>query len=98
MKILKSLRSKFKISNHRQFFNLSLFSPLQYERIYIGPNSTILGEVVIENESYVGNNTIIKGDMNLVDIACHVEIGDNCVINTVHKIIESDRVAKVLIR
>ena len=49
---------------------------------YLSPNSSLIGEVVIGNETSIWNNVVIRGDLNSVRIGNTCSIGDNSVIHT----------------
>lgn len=60
------------------------FYPCIGEWAFVQESATILGDVYVSAETYIGNNTIVWGDLNSVKIAYKVVIKDNCVLNTTH--------------
>lgn len=48
----------------------------------MAPNSTLIGEVVVGNESSVWHNVVIRGDLNSVWVGNMTSIGDNTIIHT----------------
>jgi carbonic anhydrase/acetyltransferase-like protein (isoleucine patch superfamily) len=49
--------------------------------VYIAPSATIIGDVVIEKNSSVWPNAVIRGDTNTVRIGENTNIQDNVVID-----------------
>lgn len=48
----------------------------------MAPNSTLIGEVVVGNDTSIWNNCVIRGDLNSVLIGNLTSIGDNTIIHT----------------
>ena len=70
-----------KLSKHR--FKLPLYDLVpKTEAAWIAPNCTLVGEVLIRRFATVWYNTVIRGDLNKVQIYSFSSIGDNCVIHT----------------
>ncbi|EAR90076.2 gamma-carbonic anhydrase (macronuclear) [Tetrahymena thermophila SB210] len=70
------------ISKHRSLMSLYDLHPQIGYQSYIAPNSTVIGEVTIGNETTVWYNSVIRGDVNAVQIGNNVSIGENVVIHT----------------
>jgi len=70
------------LSRHRSIMPLYDLSPIILLDCYIAPNATIIGEVIIGNESSVWYGSVIRGDLNAVRIGNNCSIGDNTVIHT----------------
>lgn len=70
------------LSRHRNIMALYDLSPVILLDTYIAPNCTIVGDVIIGNETSVWYGAVIRGDTNAVRIGNNSTIGDNTVIHT----------------
>lgn len=69
-------------TKHRNTYKLYDLIPMQDFYSFVAPNATLLGSVVLDRNSSVGYNTVIRGDINEVTIGRVTTIGDHCVIHT----------------
>lgn len=90
-------RTISEINKHRKIVPLYQYAPQISERSYCFPNTTIIGQTIINSNSYIGSNTIIRGDMNKVTIEEEVFINENCSISTLPKILNSNELATLKI-
>ena len=77
------------INKHLQKVPLYQHQPIISDRAYLFPNTTVVGETVFFSNTYLGSNSVVRGDMNLVLINENVFIYENCSLNTVHRILNS---------
>jgi carbonic anhydrase/acetyltransferase-like protein (isoleucine patch superfamily) len=52
------------------------------ENAWIAPNATLIGEVIIKRWASVWYNSVIRGDINRVEVNNFSSIGDNSVVHT----------------
>lgn len=71
-----------KDSKHRSIYNIFDLHPQINYYTFIAPNATIIGEVNIKMGCQVGYNSVIRGDINAVNIEESTCIGDHVVITT----------------
>lgn len=69
-------------SKHRVLLPLYDLSPVILLECFIAPNATIVGEVLIGQNTAVWYGAVIRGDINSVKIGSSCIIGDNTVIHT----------------
>src|SRR5450755_1731692 len=60
-------------------------SPGFGKNIYIAPNATIVGDVVIGDDCSVWFNAVIRGDVNSIRIGNKVNIQDGCIIHCTYQ-------------
>lgn len=66
------------VQANKQYVN----SPNIFGDVYIGSNSTVIGDVIIRSPVFIGFNSTIKADKeNSFFIGSHTNIHDNCQIN-----------------
>jgi len=70
------------LSRHRNLMALYDLSPMILLDTYIAPNATVVGEVLVGNESSVWYGAVLRGDMNAIRVGNNTSIGDNTVIHT----------------
>ena len=75
-----------KNSKHRTIIPLFDLDPNFSNKTFIAPNSTIVGEVFINDFCFIGFNSVIRGDINTVLIGETTCIGDHTTINTVNSL------------
>ena len=75
-----------KDSKHRAIYSIYDLTPDIDEFSFIAPNATILGEVKISSNVQVGYNSVIRGDINKVNIDRLTAIGDHVVIHTANSL------------
>lgn len=70
------------LSRHRNILSLFGRNPEISNSANIGPNATVIGNVFIGPNSYIGFGTIIKGEKTPIRIGSDSKIGDNAVLET----------------
>lgn len=55
------------------------------ENCFIAPNATIVGDVVMGNECSIWFNTVVRGDVNSIQLGNKVNIQDGAVIHCTYK-------------
>lgn len=73
-------------NRHIKKVNLYNFEPITQNICNISPTAVLIGEVMIETESFVGNFSVIRGDLNAVKIEQHAIITENCSVSTVSEL------------
>lgn len=69
------------LSRHRQTLKINDLQP-SIEAGFVAPNSTLIGEVYVNQYASVWYNTTIRAELNPVRIGSYSSIGDNCSIFT----------------
>jgi carbonic anhydrase/acetyltransferase-like protein (isoleucine patch superfamily) len=69
------------LSKHRMKLSLYDLEP-RTENAWIAPNATLIGEVIIRRWATVWYNSVIRGDINRVEVSNFSSIGDNSVVHT----------------
>jgi carbonic anhydrase/acetyltransferase-like protein (isoleucine patch superfamily) len=57
------------------------FVPVVHESAYVHPNATVVGNVVIGRDVYVGPGAVIRGDWGGIEIADGCNVQESCVIH-----------------
>jgi len=52
------------------------------DNVFIAPNATVIGDVVIEDNASIWYNTVIRGDLAPVRVGKNTNIQDNCTVHT----------------
>jgi len=55
------------------------------DNVYCADNSTIIGDVIIDNDTSIWFNAVIRGDVNSIVIGKRVNIQDGAVIHATYK-------------
>jgi len=55
--------------------------PSIHPSCYVAPNATIIGDVILGEESSVWPNAVIRGDVNKIAIGARTSVQDNCVVH-----------------
>ncbi|MDR3340597.1 MAG: gamma carbonic anhydrase family protein [Candidatus Symbiothrix sp.] len=61
------------------------FVPEIGENVYLADNATIIGDVVIGDDSSIWFNTVLRGDVNSIRIGKRVNIQDGTVVHTLYE-------------
>ncbi len=61
------------------------FSPQIDSSVYIAPTATIIGRATIGTESSVWFNTIVRADINTIEIGSHTNIQDSCALHVTNQ-------------
>ena len=57
------------------------FVPVVHESAFVHPNATVVGNVVIGRDVYVGPSAVIRGDWGGIEIADGCNVQEGCVIH-----------------
>jgi carbonic anhydrase/acetyltransferase-like protein (isoleucine patch superfamily) len=60
-------------------------SPSFGKNVYIAPNATVVGDVVIGDDCSIWFNAVIRGDVNSIRIGNKVNIQDGCIIHCTYQ-------------
>ncbi len=55
--------------------------PVISEKAYVFPNATVIGDVRIGDETWIGPGAVLRGDYGTIDLGSCTAIEDNCVIH-----------------
>ena len=55
--------------------------PKIHPTCYIASNATVIGDVILGEDSSVWYNTVIRGDINTIRIGARTSLQDNCVLH-----------------
>jgi len=58
------------------------FIPVIKPNTYIHPSAEIIGDVIIEEQCFIGPNAVLRGDFGRIYVGHHSNIQDNCVIHS----------------
>ena len=61
------------------------FTPQIGENVYLADNATVIGDVVIGDDSSIWFNTVLRGDVNSIRIGKRVNIQDGTVVHTLYE-------------
>jgi len=61
------------------------FTPEIGENVYLADNATVIGDVVIGDDSSIWFNTVLRGDVNSIRIGKRVNIQDGTVVHTLYE-------------
>jgi carbonic anhydrase/acetyltransferase-like protein (isoleucine patch superfamily) len=62
-------------------FSFDGFAPVVHESAFVHPNATVVGNVVIGRDVYVGPGAAIRGDWGGIEIADGCNVQEGCVIH-----------------
>lgn len=62
-------------------FSFEGFIPVIHESAFIHPNATVVGNVVIGRDVYVGPSAVIRGDWGGIEIADGCNVQEGCVVH-----------------
>jgi carbonic anhydrase/acetyltransferase-like protein (isoleucine patch superfamily) len=60
-------------------------SPVFGKNVFIAPNATIVGDVVIGDDCSIWFNAVVRGDVNSIRIGNKVNIQDGCIIHCTYQ-------------
>lgn len=49
---------------------------------YIHPSAEIIGDVIIEENCYIGPNAVLRGDFGRIHVSANSNVQDNCVLHS----------------
>jgi len=61
------------------------FTPKIGKNVYLADNATVIGDVVIGDDSSIWFNTVLRGDVNSIRIGKRVNIQDGTVVHTLYE-------------
>lgn len=61
------------------------FTPEIGKNVYLADNATIIGDVIIDEDSSIWFNTVLRGDVNSIRIGKRVNIQDGTVVHTLYE-------------
>lgn len=61
------------------------FVPQIGENVFLADNATVIGDVVIGDDSSIWFNTVLRGDVNSIRIGKRVNIQDGTVVHTLYE-------------
>jgi carbonic anhydrase/acetyltransferase-like protein (isoleucine patch superfamily) len=61
------------------------FTPQIGNNVYLADNATIIGDVIIGDDSSIWFNTVLRGDVNSIRIGNRVNIQDGAVVHTLYE-------------
>jgi carbonic anhydrase/acetyltransferase-like protein (isoleucine patch superfamily) len=61
------------------------FTPEIGKNVYLADNATIIGDVVIGDDSSIWFNTVLRGDVNSIRVGKRVNIQDGTVVHTLYE-------------
>lgn len=69
--------------NHRSLLALdeNTIVPFVQPNAYVAPSASVIGSVVINDQSAVMNGAVVRGDLAFLRIGAFTIIGDNCVLS-----------------
>lgn len=62
-------------------FSFEGFVPVVHESAFVHPNATVVGNVIIGRDVYVGPSAVIRGDWGGVEIADGCNVQESCVVH-----------------
>lgn len=62
-------------------FEFNGFKPVIDESAFVHPNASVIGNVVIGKDVYIGPGAAIRGDWGKIDIADGCNVQENCIIH-----------------
>jgi len=61
------------------------YAPQIDSSVYIAPTATIIGRVTIATESSIWYNTVVRADINTIEIGSQTNIQDSCVLHVTNQ-------------
>ncbi|KAL9653144.1 hypothetical protein ABK040_006360 [Willaertia magna] len=80
-----SVSYKENLNRTRRVMNFVTFSPKIGEKVFIAPNASVIGDVVLGNNSSIFYNTVVRADVNSIKIGEGTNIQDRVVIHCTGK-------------
>ena len=62
-------------------FSFEGFVPVVHESAFVHPNATVVGNVIIGRDVYVGPSAVIRGDWGGIEIADGCNVQESCVVH-----------------
>jgi len=54
------------------------------ERVYVDPVATVIGDVVLGDDSSLWPGTVVRGDVNFIRIGARCNLQDGCIVHVSH--------------
>lgn len=58
------------------------FIPVIKKNTYVHPSAEIIGDVIIEENCFIGPGAVLRGDFGRIHISHHSNVQDNCVLHS----------------
>lgn len=58
------------------------FVPVIKKNTYVHPSAEIIGDVIIEENCYIGPCAVLRGDFGRIHVSHHSNVQDNCVLHS----------------
>ncbi|TQV84569.1 transferase hexapeptide repeat family protein [Aliikangiella coralliicola] len=58
------------------------FIPVVKPNTYVHPSAEIIGDVIIEENCYIGPCAVLRGDFGRIHVSHHSNVQDNCVLHS----------------
>ena len=58
--------------------------PQLRERVYVDPAATVIGDVVLGDDSSLWPGTVVRGDVNFIRIGARCNLQDGCIVHVSH--------------
>lgn len=82
-------------NRHKTTVSVHDFVPTIYHPPQVAPSAVIIGEVSVFEDTYIGNNSVLKGDLNFVSVFDRSIIMENCLLSTVSQLDKTGQQAVV---
>ncbi len=63
-------------------YQIDNFIPVIHPSSYIHPSAEIIGDVIIEENCFIGPCAVLRGDFGRIHVSHHSNIQDNCVLHS----------------
>ena len=60
-------------------------SPRLGERVFLAENTALIGDVEVGNDCSIWYGTVLRGDVNAIQVGSRTNIQDNCVVHVTHQ-------------
>ena len=70
-------------SRHRNRMHIFDLIPIVFDKTFLAPNSTLVGEVIVGRNSAIWYGSTLRGENAAVRVGNHTSIGDFSVLETV---------------
>ena len=63
-------------------YQIDNFIPVVHPNSYVHPSAEIIGDVIIEENCYIGPCAVLRGDFGRIHVSHHSNVQDNCVLHS----------------
>jgi phenylacetic acid degradation protein len=67
------------------FYAIEDLIPVVHPSSYVHPSAEIIGDVIIEDNCYIGPNACLRGDFGRIHVKSNSNVQDNCVLHSFPK-------------